>query len=221
MLNKLNLTEYFYSVQGEVDVGRPAVFIRTNTCNMQPKCKFCDSKYSWNKGFLISIPELYNKIKDDLKKCKYIVFTGGEPTLQIKKIVKLIEYINKRIKNVEYGIETNGLIYVDEIIDFDYISISPKKQNYNVEVIKKYNQSIKDNLLIIRFKFVYEKDNLWFENIIKKAKLNKGSVWIMPEGQTKKEQESKMINCIEYCKEKGYNFAVRMHILVYGRKRRK
>ncbi len=42
----------------------------------------------------------------------------------------------------------------------------------------------------------------------------------MPEGRTKKEQLKRMNEVIEYCKEKGYNFSPRLHILVWDKKRK-
>lgn len=217
----IKLTEWFYSIQGEIDVGKPAIFIRTNGCSMQPKCKFCDSKYSWNNGKNYTIKQLYDEIKDDLKKCKFIVFTGGEPMLQIKEIIKFMDYVSQNIRDeVEFGIETNGLHFSNELQYFDYISVSPKKQNFKIDTLRKFNKSRIEKELNVRFKFVYETNNLWFENIIKKLNLDKNIVYIMPEGQTKKEQNNKMIKVIEYCKEKGYNFAVRLHILIWNKRRK-
>jgi 7-carboxy-7-deazaguanine synthase len=111
--------------------------------------------------------------------------------------------------------ETNGTIFNRNSLWFlDNINCSPKKQSINIEVLK---QMMEYN---IRFKFVYEdKDDLWFEKIIEELKIDKKQIWIMPIGKTKEEQEEKMKEVIEYCKEKGFNFCPRVHILVYGDKR--
>lgn len=209
----MKINEIFYSIQGEIDVGKPTIFIRTQGCNMEPKCDFCDSSYSWNEGKEMSIKDIYDKIENWLEKCNYIVFTGGEPMQQIEEIYNFTRSLNYK-KNVNYGLETNGLIFNDNIFIFDNISISPKKQNYNLETLSKLNTNKS------RFKFVYEKD-LWFENVIEKLDLEPYQIWIMPEGKTKLEQEQKMKEVVEYCKEKGYNFTPRLHTLIWDNRRAK
>lgn len=212
----LNVSEIFYSIQGEIDVGVPTIFIRLAGCNMFPKCTWCDSKFSWKNGKLMSNEKIYEQIKDWLSISHYIVFTGGEPILQDGSIKKLMGYIVKQFESfVNYGIETNGLKYSKVLYDITNISVSPKKQNYNIKVLKKLNNDC------ARFKFVYEPGNLWFEEIIKKVDIENYKVYIMPEGMTKKEQENKMDEVVEYCKNKGYNFCPRIHTLIWGNVRKK
>ena len=69
----MKITEIFHSIQGEIDVGKPSIFIRTSTCNMEPKCKFCDTKYSWEE----TEDTKMSIIKDEIRKfnCNHIVFT--------------------------------------------------------------------------------------------------------------------------------------------------
>lgn len=214
----LRVNETFYSIQGEVDIGKPTIFIRLQGCNIEPKCDFCDSCYSWNEGTEMSYEELHNEIKKHFDKCQYIVFTGGEPMVQIKNIMNFIEYLNEKNKDVtfNYGIETNGLIYSDNMFIFNKVSVSPKKQSYNLDSLNQLNS--KDT----RYKFVYEnKNDLWFEEIIEKLDLYHWQVYIMPQGKLKEEQEELTEEVVEYCKEKGYNFTPRMHVLIWGDKRKK
>ncbi len=213
----MKVNEIFYSIQGEIDVGTPTMFIRLQGCNMIPKCKFCDSSYSWNEGKEMTNQEIYEEIKEYLNFCDYIVFTGGEPTCQIEDIINFKIYLGNQVnKDIYYGLETNGLIYSDMCFIFDKISVSPKKQNYNIETLNRLNDKN------TRYKFVYEnKNDLWFEKIIEELDLYDWQVYIMPEGKTKEEQEQKMNEVVEYCKEKGYNFAPRIHILIWGQRRAK
>ena len=212
----MKINEIFYSIQGEVDVGMPAIFIRLQGCNMEPKCSFCDSSYSWNEGEEMDNDKIYEIIKVWLDKCQYIVFTGGEPMVQIDDVCKFASYLNNKRDDLTlgYGLETNGTIYSDNIFIFNKISVSPKKQNYNFEALNEFN--MKES----RFKFVYDND-LWFEKIIKELDLGPWQVWIMPEGKTKSEQEDRMEEVIEYCKEKGYNFTPRLHTLIWDNRRAK
>lgn len=211
----MRICETFYSVQGEIDIGKPAIFIRLQGCNMQPKCSFCDTSYSWNEGKEMNNNEIYEEILPYLRKCNYIVFTGGEPTCQLNDIVSFMDYLKEKIITMYYGIETNGLIFLEDLKRFDNISVSPKKQNINIETLKKFMK-----IPFVRFKFVYETtDDLWFEQVIESIDVEKKYVYIMAEGKTREEQLNKMDEVIEYCKEHNYNFTPRLHTLVWGNKR--
>lgn len=115
---KLNVNEIFYSLQGEGGrSGEPSIFIRLTKCNLS--CSFCDTDFA--EGQDMDINEILSAIKEF--PCKWIIWTGGEPTIQ------LTDEILQLFKKAGYkqAIETNGTRKVPEAID--YISCSPKK-NY-------------------------------------------------------------------------------------------
>jgi len=213
----LKINEIFYSVQGEgPEIGKPVVFIRVQGCNMIPKCKFCDSSYSWDgtEGKEMSNEEIFEEVMK--YNCENIIFTGGEPTCQLEGIKELEEFFwKKKEVYIRMSIESNGLIDDDFLYEFTTKIISPKKQCYNLDILKKLN--FKPNTY---FKFVFDKD-LWFMNIINELELEPSKIFIMPEGKTKPEQEEKMEEVIEFCKEKGYMFSPRLHILVWSDRRKK
>lgn len=111
------INEIFYSIQAEGKyAGCPAVFIRLCGCNL--KCPWCDTK-NHNQGEWLTKEELENevyKLTTD-KENVIIVFTGGEPTLQLKDNEELL-------KGWERHIETNGTNKVPDWIN--YITCSPK-----------------------------------------------------------------------------------------------
>ena len=75
---KLVVNEIFYSLQGEgARAGRPSIFIRLSKCNL--RCSFCDTEF--DSGEEMTLQEMLNEIKK--YGCKWIVWTGGEPTLQL------------------------------------------------------------------------------------------------------------------------------------------
>lgn len=119
---KLPLVEDFYTIQGEgFHTGKPAYFIRLGGCDVG--CRWCDAKYTWNpKQFP---PVAVDTIID--RACSYpaqaIVITGGEPTLYP------LEYITRELHNrgLEIFIETSGVNRLTGV--FDWICLSPKKQN--------------------------------------------------------------------------------------------
>jgi len=122
---KLNVNEIFYSLQGEGGrVGEPSIFIRLSGCNLA--CSFCDTDFE--KGIDMSLDEILRQIEQ--YPAKWIIWTGGEPTLQLTD-EHLLFFKEKEYKQ---AIETNGTRPVPSLID--YITCSPKsnyakvKQNF-------------------------------------------------------------------------------------------
>ncbi len=119
---KLIVNEIFYSLQGEGGrSGEASIFIRLTKCNLV--CSFCDTDFA--DGDVMTIDEILEEIKQ--YPCKWIIWTGGEPTIQLKD-----EYLAVfRKHGYKQAIETNGTRLVPSLID--YITCSPK-QDY--ETIK-------------------------------------------------------------------------------------
>jgi organic radical activating enzyme len=113
---KLIVKEIFYSLQGEGGRnGEPSIFIRLTKCNLA--CSFCDTDFA--NGDEMTIDEILDEIKQ--YPCKWIIWTGGEPTIQLTD-----EHLTKfREHGYKQAIETNGTRLVPSLID--YITCSPKK----------------------------------------------------------------------------------------------
>ncbi|RNC64909.1 7-carboxy-7-deazaguanine synthase QueE [Proteiniphilum sp. X52] len=113
----LNVNEIFYSLQGEGGrSGQPSIFIRLAKCNLS--CSFCDTDFE--RGVKLTTDELLREIEQ--YGCKWIIWTGGEPTLQLNDAVVALF----KEKGYLQAIETNGTRRVPEGID--YITCSPKQQ---------------------------------------------------------------------------------------------
>lgn len=118
------INEIFYSLQGEgVRTGCPSIFVRFAGCNLN--CKKdevgfdCDT--NWVGGDRLTAKQILNVI-DDLKcRCDWIVFTGGEPTLQLDDA--LIGEFKRKEFNL--AIETNGTKKVP--MGIDWICVCPKR----------------------------------------------------------------------------------------------
>lgn len=126
----LVVNEIFYSLQGEGGrSGCPSIFIRLTQCNLA--CSFCDTDFFIGKE--MSFEEIYDAIKDF--PCKWIIWTGGEPTIQLTdEILQLF-----RDKGYKQAIETNGTRRVPELID--YITCSPKLSYASIKTrIPKVNE---------------------------------------------------------------------------------
>ncbi|HOO95178.1 MAG TPA: 7-carboxy-7-deazaguanine synthase QueE [Proteiniphilum sp.] len=112
----LNVNEIFYSLQGEGGrTGQASIFIRLAKCNLA--CSFCDTDFE--RGVKMTLEEVLNEIED--WPCKWIVWTGGEPTLQLTDAV--VAFFKER--GYSQAIETNGTRRVPNGID--YITCSPKQ----------------------------------------------------------------------------------------------
>jgi 7-carboxy-7-deazaguanine synthase len=133
-----SVKEIFYTLQGEgAHAGRPAVFCRFAGCNLWTGresdrqtaiCKFCDTDFVGTDGVLggkfASSDALAHTIDAQWPAAypanKYVVFTGGEPLLQLD--AALIDSMHAR--GFEIAIETNGTIAVPAGVD--WICVSPK-----------------------------------------------------------------------------------------------
>ena len=111
------VNEIFYSLQGEGRwSGRPAVFVRMSGCNL--KCPFCDTDFKGYKE--MSAEDILAACLEKGGDCRFIVLTGGEPTLQVD--AELIHLLHQQ--GYYLSMETNGTHVVPEGID--WITCSPK-----------------------------------------------------------------------------------------------
>lgn len=114
----MKVNEIFYSIQGEgAHTGTPALFIRFSGCNL--KCPFCDTDFSNYKEMSEDeVLEALRLLSDD---CRYIVITGGEPTLQVTP--EFIELLHQQGYIV--AMESNGTRKTP--FNLDWLTISPKQ----------------------------------------------------------------------------------------------
>jgi 7-carboxy-7-deazaguanine synthase len=85
----VHLIELYKSVQGESSfAGLPCIFVRLAGCNL--RCSWCDSEYTFKGGYRRSIDEVEAEIKN-LAPVKLVEFTGGEPLLQEREVLPLME----------------------------------------------------------------------------------------------------------------------------------
>ena len=113
----LRITEIFYSLQGEgFHSGTPAVFVRGAGCNLA--CTFCDTDFSLKEK--LSPEEVVQRIAE--YPAKFVVLTGGDPTIQPDAFRRLIELLHER--NYYVTMETNGTS--EDTLGVDWVTVSPK-----------------------------------------------------------------------------------------------
>lgn len=132
--------ELFPTLQGEgAHAGRAAVFCRFAGCNLwsgreedraTAVCQFCDTDFVGSDGagggkfetaglLADTIEEVWNSTSAGPQQ-RYVVFTGGEPLLQLD--TTLIDALHA--KGFAVAIETNGTIKVPKGVD--WVCVSPK-----------------------------------------------------------------------------------------------
>ena len=132
----LKVKEIFYSLQGEGGrQGEASIFIRLSGCNL--KCDFCDTDFSG--GEVMTLEEVLAMTTQF--SCRWIVWTGGEPTLQLTDECLLFF----KQAGFRQAIESNGHNCLSELLD--YTVVSPKGQTDHA---KKINPSIDEIRLPLR-----------------------------------------------------------------------
>lgn len=122
----MQISEIFDSIQGEGPwMGYPATFVRMYGCNLD--CSFCDTRYAKEGDSFDYRPrELADIVLDHNP--NFIVFTGGEPALQMEELAVTISTIRKIEPSRRIAIETNGTIDFDNTL-FDVVIVSPKSMS--------------------------------------------------------------------------------------------
>jgi 7-carboxy-7-deazaguanine synthase len=125
------INDIFYTIQGEgYWSGRAAVFCRFSRCNLwtgreedraSAVCQFCDTDFT--KGERIELDDLASLIFQNWPWASHkpmVVFTGGEPLLQLD------EDLIQKVKDYGFyvAVETNGTMPVPAGVD--WVCVSPK-----------------------------------------------------------------------------------------------
>jgi 7-carboxy-7-deazaguanine synthase len=100
----VQITEIYKSIQGESSyAGVPCIFVRLTGCNL--RCDWCDSEYTFAGGKKMTIEDVESQV-EQLSPHGLVEVTGGEPMLQEKEVVPLME----RLLNAGYNVllETSG-----------------------------------------------------------------------------------------------------------------
>ena len=85
----MHLIELYKSIQGESSfTGLPCIFVRFAGCNL--RCAWCDSEYTFSGGKPFTEDEVVAQI-EALAPCRLVEFTGGEPMLQARELLPLMD----------------------------------------------------------------------------------------------------------------------------------
>lgn len=181
----MKISEIFYSIEGEgIEIGRPEIFIRLSKCNL--RCKWCDTKYTWENGEEKGVEEIIKEVSK--YPCKNISITGGEPLLQREELFKLIQHLKK----MDYWIQinTNGTISDEGIFRLvDFITMDCKcpssEMKSDTNVLKRTKELFNTKT---QFKFIVasEEDYEYAKKIISSSLSDAFHVIFQPEWNNRK-----------------------------------
>lgn len=201
-----------------------------------------NTPYTWNwKGTKFQHPDKYDKTKEvhkmdyqdvmlkiskKSKDVNKLVISGGEPMLQQKVLLPLLNLLKADHWWVE--VETNGTIiplplFTDLVNQYN---CSPKTSNsgeentlrmrVRPEVLRKLSSCGKGT-----FKFVVQSDLDMPEilSIMAVGDIHPNQVWLMAEGKTQEEQIQKQEAVERIAEAYRFHFSPRLHVLQYSNKR--
>lgn len=226
------ISEIFYSLQGEGELmGMPSVFVRTSGCNL--RCNWCDTPYaSWQpEGRQMTPAEIVAEVSRH--PAKHVVLTGGEPMIApgIHELAGLL-----RARGYHLTIETAATVPPGGIA-CDLASLSPKLAHSAPddrldEAWRRKHEELRWQPAVVaawlaagdyQLKFVVgsERDLVEIESMLGETgrTVPPGKVLLMPEGVTVESLRAKAGWLGELCKARGYRYAPRLHIELYGNRR--
>lgn len=234
MLNEkpFYISETFDSIQGEGNcAGALSFFLRFQHCNLN--CSWCDSKFTWNKkeGLKGYSAEEVKKLVSK-SNSPNVILTGGEPCLyQLDTLI---------VDEKKIHVETNGTLIPTEDLDIILPDGSHFQRNaMNESVISQFNwvvspkmanahQQLNENAMhfwankswcIFKFIIQNKQDLNQIEFVVKQFNLDKKKIYIGLEGNTLESQlKPELVDAIM---AQGYNYSPRLHVLLWGSKRKK
>jgi organic radical activating enzyme len=218
----MKVSEIFYSIQGEgINAGKPAIFIRLAGCNLRCTKETvgfdCDTTYAWTEGVEMSPKEVIDEIRK--YDCSHVVFTGGEPTLQMTEIFRIIDILVGL--GYTFEIETNGTIFFDTS-RFVTVTVSPKKGCVNKKVLELFaEECLERDDIFFKFVIVDKKDVEYWLKALEDFHIPKERALFIPAGTTEQEIKERSLWLVEECKKYGVRYSPRLQIWLWGNVRGK
>jgi 7-carboxy-7-deazaguanine synthase len=226
------VSEIFYSLQGEGTLaGVPSVFVRASGCNL--RCAWCDTPYaSWApEGVARTVADIITEVQRH--PAGHVVLTGGEPMIarDIHMLAAELRQLGRHIT-----IETAATVPPAGIA-CDLASLSPKLLNSAPDAAlhpawRRRHEAARWQPDVVRawldhgpwqLKFVVAQpaDVDELETMLARLDrdLPRDQVLLMPEGVTRQALRARAAWLGELCKARGYRYAPRLQIELFGHRR--
>jgi len=223
----MRVAEIFHSIQGEgLLAGVPSAFVRASGCNL--RCVWCDTPYaSWApEGPVVSVAQIVERIA--AYPTRHVVLTGGEPMIMADA-----GELTRRLRAGGYHItiETAGTVWAEVVCDL--ASVSPKLANstpvdrdggrfaegherkrINVEVVRRFMERFDYQL---KFVVTEPGDLAEIDELVGRiGDVRPDRVLLMPEGVDRESLDAKAGWVADICKDRGFRYCPRLHIMMYG-----
>jgi 7-carboxy-7-deazaguanine synthase len=245
----LPIVEVYTAVQSEGSrQGFPTVVVRTTGCTHRcyfGEGGWCDSWYTSihpekGKYCINDIIDMYDKHPY----IKEMMLTGGSPLMHPALVNELTHFANER--DILITIENEGSYFVPTDYPLGLLSISPKFSNsvpvlgvetpqgkiVDEKMIKQHNKfrlNIEAMKKMIDFHDDYHIKPVWdgkdmnalkeIEDLIEELDVPKHKVWMMPAGDTREALFDSYPLLMDFCRDNGYNFTGRAHIMAFNDQR--
>ncbi|MFJ7209674.1 7-carboxy-7-deazaguanine synthase QueE [Streptomyces sp. NPDC098789] len=209
--------------QGEgPSCGHPALFIRLSRCNLT--CTRCDTKETWDWSQFDPREESTRQAVPDLlvwatsSPVDLVVITGGEPLLQQRKLVPLVQGLRAAGKRVEF--ETNGTLapLAELVVEGVQFNVSPKLASFGVLEEKSIRPAALQAFVASEravFKFVASavSDLDRIGELVRAYGLD--PVWVMPEGATSEAVIATTRALADDVAARRWYLTTRLHVLAF------
>jgi 7-carboxy-7-deazaguanine synthase len=225
----LKVSEIFESLQGEgASIGVPVIFVRLAQCNLH--CTWCDTKYTWDFEHYDYDAEVREEIVGNVARIvnesttRRLVLTGGEPLLQQRA---LAGFFSELAPDIAVEVETNGTLAPSQetLARVNQWNVSPKLSNAGDPERLRIRPDV---LLVFRdtrlsyLKLVVQSDADYAEADSLVARLNwpRDRVLLMPQASDRETLRARSLSVAEAARARGLRFSSRLHLELWGGRRR-
>lgn len=230
--------EIFHSIQGEgPKVGRPSTFVRLSECNLS--CYWCDTPHTWrwNDKAPHEHDIIYSRTSQQIKLArtqvfeaiqafngKAVIFTGGEPLLQQKQLLPLIQQLKHASPHISIEFETNGTLMPSSELQAltDLFVVSPKLSNAKLEksgiIEPAFSAFVALSQTSFKFVIAEPQDVDEVHALITAFNIAPQRIWLMPCGTHESQLDRTKSWLPQACLNAGFHYSDRLHIRLYGNK---
>jgi len=174
-VDRLRITEIFYSLQGEAEtMGLPTVFIRLTGCPL--RCEYCDTSYAFQGGEWFTYAEILQKVSEF--KATYVCVTGGEPLAQ-KQCTSLLKILCDN--GYQVSLETSGAMDISTVDPRVSVVMDVKTPGSGESTKNRLeNLSILDGNDQLKFVICSRDDYEWSRHFVQQHQLEGSKVIFSP-----------------------------------------